>query len=419
MLMNFFISIFRKILISCLFLTTVLAYAAPKNGLVAHYKLDGNALDASINKNHGSVFQAKSALDRNGKSGGALSFDGIDDYVSLPDVDNLDFSINQDFSISIWVKVDSLQKDLDQVDNEIVEKWSGIDGYPYVIRYLNQKDKALHGKISVARFGGWNNGGDFAGVTSKQKINDGFFHHIVLIKSEGMLYLYIDNNIDSCFKDLTSADTTNNSPVYIGRRGSNDAHDNFLSGVVDELIFYNRSLSLKEVGQLYNETISSAYVNKNHICPKSVDELVEEIEELQVIDFEIPFEGNHWRIQESAKKELDKLGKVLSSNKLTSGSFELVGHVAGISGTNKTCIDDNHKFVRNSRYAKECWETDADWAMVLSERRANSVKDYLVDNFSVAENRIKAYGVGNTQHKISDPDNPGNRRVEVKYIKNK
>ena len=173
--MNFFISIFRKILISCLFLTTVLAYAAPKNGLVAHYKLDGNALDASINKNHGSVFQAKSALDRNGKSGGALSFDGIVDYVSLPDVDNLDFSINQDFSISIWVKVDSLQKDLDQVDNEIVEKWSGIDGYPYVIRYLNQKDKALHGKISVARFGGWNNGGDFAGVTSKQKINDGFF----------------------------------------------------------------------------------------------------------------------------------------------------------------------------------------------------------------------------------------------------
>ncbi|SFV76357.1 hypothetical protein MNB_SUP05-4-764 [hydrothermal vent metagenome] len=47
------------------------------------------------------------------------------------------------------------------------------------------------------------------------------------------------------------------------------------------------------------------------------------------------------------------------------------------------------------------------------------MKNYLVDNFSIDKNKIKSYGVGDTQHKISDPDNPGNRRVEVKYIKNK
>ncbi|HIM08778.1 MAG TPA: OmpA family protein [Gammaproteobacteria bacterium] len=152
---------------------------------------------------------------------------------------------------------------------------------------------------------------------------------------------------------------------------------------------------------------------------QEVDQLVAEIQNTKFVDFEIPFEGNHWRIQESAKKELAKLGKVLLSNELVGGAFELVGHVSGTSGTHKTCIDENHKVVGSSKYAKECWETDADWAVVLSERRANSVKDYLIKNFSVDKNRIKAYGVGNTQHKISDPDNPGNRRVEVKYIKNK
>jgi outer membrane protein OmpA-like peptidoglycan-associated protein len=152
---------------------------------------------------------------------------------------------------------------------------------------------------------------------------------------------------------------------------------------------------------------------------RGVSELVEEIQRAEFVDFEIPFEGNHWRVQKSAKKELDKLGQLLLSDELTEGTFELVGHVSGTSGTHKTCIDENHKVVGSSKYAKECWETDADWAVALSERRANSTKDYLIKNFSVDKNRIKAYGVGNTQHKISDPDNPGNRRVEVKYIKNK
>lgn len=201
---------------------------------------------------------------------------------------------------------------------------------------------------------------------------------------------------------------------------------------IEKVTFGNRCVDngKTELRKIDNDTIKYIWYYKNgkqgaegvlkrKISLKSVDELVEEIEELQVVDFEIPFEGNHWRIQESAKVELDKLGKVLSSNKLTYGSFELVGHVSGISGNNKTCIDDNHKFVRNSRYAKECWKTDSDWAMALSERRASSVKNYLVDNFSIDKNKIKSYGVGDTQHKISDPDNPGNRRVEVKYIKNK
>ena len=65
----------------------------------------------------------------------------------------------------------------------------------------------------------------------------------------------------------------------------------------------------------------------------------------------------------------------------------------------------------------ECWDTDNIWAQTLSERRAQSVKDYLLKNFAIPEDRIKVYGVGHSEHKFDDPDNSGNRRVEVKYIK--
>jgi len=41
----------------------------------------------------------------------------------------------------------------------------------------------------------------------------------------------------------------------------------------------------------------------------------------------------------------------------------------------------------------------------------------LIKNYSISSERLKSYGVGHSQHKFDDPDNPGNRRVEVRYIK--
>jgi outer membrane protein OmpA-like peptidoglycan-associated protein len=54
----------------------------------------------------------------------------------------------------------------------------------------------------------------------------------------------------------------------------------------------------------------------------------------------------------------------------------------------------------------------------LSDRRAKTVKEYLIKNYDISSERLKAYGVGHSQHKFKDdPDNAGNRRVEVKYTK--
>jgi len=149
-----------------------------------------------------------------------------------------------------------------------------------------------------------------------------------------------------------------------------------------------------------------------------VKEIIKVIQKVHFVDFDIVFEGNHWTLKQSAKRELDKLGAVLTSDVLIEGKFELVGHVAGKGGMHKVCIDSKHKVVNNSRFSMECWDTDNAWAQTLSERRAQSVRDYLLKNFTIPEGRIKAYGVGHSQHKFNDPDNAGNRRVEVKYIKN-
>src|SRR5688500_17354900 len=72
--------------------------------LVAHYPLNGDALDASGNGLHGTITGAVAAADRFGNGNGALLF--------MNDTDRVDcgnpaaFNFAGPFSISAWVKVD-------------------------------------------------------------------------------------------------------------------------------------------------------------------------------------------------------------------------------------------------------------------------------------------------------------------------
>ena len=148
-----------------------------------------------------------------------------------------------------------------------------------------------------------------------------------------------------------------------------------------------------------------------------VIEIIKVIQKVHFVDFDIVFEGNHWTLKESAKRELNKLGAVLTSDVLVEGKFELVGHVSGKGGTGKVCIDSEHKYTKDNAQAKECFKSQNEWSTVLSDRRAKTVKEYLIKNYDISSERLKAYGVGHSEHKFDDPDNSGNRRVEVKYIK--
>ncbi len=71
----------------------------PTNGLMAWYPFNGNANDESGIGNNGTIFGASLVSDRNNVSNSAISFDGVNDYVSLGTYFNF-----FNFSISMWVK---------------------------------------------------------------------------------------------------------------------------------------------------------------------------------------------------------------------------------------------------------------------------------------------------------------------------
>jgi Caspase domain/Concanavalin A-like lectin/glucanases superfamily len=164
----------------------------------------------------------------------ALHFDGVDDFVEIPKTVG-NFDTNEDFTVSIWVKPDQKQAELLYEDNDILEKWSQFGGgYPFVIRYYNQSNKNLEGRVSVARYDGETSSQLFSNV----KINDGKWHNIIFIKSKSTINLYIDGQLSESNIDRTVFSTKNDSPLYIGVRGNKINH---FKGAIDELNIWNRA----------------------------------------------------------------------------------------------------------------------------------------------------------------------------------
>jgi outer membrane protein OmpA-like peptidoglycan-associated protein len=112
------------------------------------------------------------------------------------------------------------------------------------------------------------------------------------------------------------------------------------------------------------------------------------------IDLEITFDYNSADISATSLPSVQALGKALSDSNLKGSTFVVAGHTDAVGG--------------------ESYNQD------LSERRADSIKRYLVDKFGVTGTDLVTVGYGKSKPKDpSAPMDPANRRVEVVNMANK
>lgn len=112
------------------------------------------------------------------------------------------------------------------------------------------------------------------------------------------------------------------------------------------------------------------------------------------IDLEIYFDYNSSAIASKAVPDLMSLGRALTNPGLQGGIFLLSGHTDAKGGQG--------------------------YNLQLSERRAQSVKAFLVQNFSIPSDNLVATGYGKDQ--LKNPANPfaaENRRVQVTNLQSK
>jgi sugar lactone lactonase YvrE len=217
--------------------TKLITFASLKDGLLAYYPFDGNALDKSGNGNNGEIFGGVTLTTNSfGLAGKALKFDGTSGYIKIANGDVLNFVSN--FTISYWCKMDAL---LGESSSFTILDKSSLRN---LFRIFHRFDSAS------VQFS--------SGVFSGTHFDQSTWFHVVFTKHDTKLSCYINGmnqwNFPSAPKNLGLNSTL---PLIIGgynqqyTRSANVIYD-FYKGCLDEIWIFNRSLSSLEISLLHN-----------------------------------------------------------------------------------------------------------------------------------------------------------------------
>ena len=190
---------------------------------------------------------------QDGIVGSKVTFDGTSgSYGVIDDYRDINFRVDEDFAVSLWVWIPTSQSMTPVIDNSILEKWEAVGGYPFVIRVFNQTHTTAAdiGKIYCATWDTSNG----AYIQSSSPLTGSVPHHIVYQKRNNGYELYVDGVLDG----TTTIDLNqihNNSKLYVGCRGWDfDPYTLYnFEGSVDELRVYSGSLSSAQISTLYSK----------------------------------------------------------------------------------------------------------------------------------------------------------------------
>jgi hypothetical protein len=229
----------------------------PTNGLVAWWPFNGNANDESGNGNHGTVNGATLTSDRNGVSGKAYSFDGINDFISC--TPNLPIN-SAPRSVVSWFKTNTNYISTSDYPNiQCINAWgSSTSGTVIFPQHI----------IAPSGKAWFETGSSSNSIYSNNSVNNFQWHQIVTTYNGAgsSIKMYIDGNLQDSTVNLTI--NTHNSVFLIG----NSPWANIpFRGLIDDVAIYNRALTQTEITALYigNPPCSTSTSNYNLTIPSS------------------------------------------------------------------------------------------------------------------------------------------------------
>jgi hypothetical protein len=228
------------------------------NGLIAEYNFNSTTSDSSGNGfdaiNNGALFTE----DRLGNANAAILFDGINDFLELPNL--LELKPELPVSFSFWIRYDSPSSSHRDVFNTSFEedRNTGI--------YFNSQMST--GKFAV-NFGD----GGFNYTASSRRtyvanpvIETGEWVHIaVVIASSTEMKIYID-----CLENGGDYSGNGGALVYSDTPGNIGRHDrdlgapaNYFKGAIDDFRYWNRDLLVSEINILCDNLDVTSFNFKN------------------------------------------------------------------------------------------------------------------------------------------------------------
>ncbi len=175
-----------------------------------------------------------------GKLGASLEFDGSDDYVTMGDVNSLDFNSTQSFSTSAWFKTSSNGGYYTIVGKKTAPN-STANGWAIYQRVTN----SIIGFRTA-------DGTDVIATETTGTYNDNSWHHVIGIidRTTQMQHLYIDGILVRSSSASSLDDLSNGANLMIGASTSST---NLWNGQIDDVRIYNYALTPVQVRSLYND----------------------------------------------------------------------------------------------------------------------------------------------------------------------
>lgn len=203
-----------------------------RNTQLAHWKLDGDLTDDTPNLNNAAVYGTASYT--TGHSGKALQLNGTDNYVQLP----YGITGKDALTFSAWVN------------------WSGGNNWQRIFDFGcgTENYMFLSPECGTGMRFAIKNGADEQQITAKA-LTSGTWHHVALTIGTDGAILYVDGsqvgkNANVTIKPNDFKPFLN----YIGR--SQFAGDPTLKGSIDDVRLFNYALTVDDVDDLYNGTIT-------------------------------------------------------------------------------------------------------------------------------------------------------------------
>lgn len=263
----------RKILTSLtmLFLANAVEAQIPVDSLQLNYTFNSNSNDLSGNNFHGILNGPTITTDRFLNVNNSYSFNGLSDFISVPDTAKIkpDFP----FSISLWVKVDAFSSlsSVIYASDETLGTYSG-----FWVGYLPT------GEVSAGYGDGLGQGaGHRITKHSGTTIDTSNWHNIIAVYNElNDIDLFID-----CQEYAGSYSGSASNMVNLGANGvvgRNFGHhsNSYHNGKIDDIRIYNKSLNTLGVESLCNESnptlgiTESINSSSSKIFPNPTDGLI-------------------------------------------------------------------------------------------------------------------------------------------------
>lgn len=193
------------------------------------------ATDSSGQNHNGTLMGEPQWQPSGGKIGGALAFDGIDDYIDCGSHEDL--NLLGAVSVSVWIKLAG-----PAMDQKIVGNQDNASGGFKVGIFDNKFEMEVRDSSNV--------GTSIRSVEGGTVLESGLWYHIVAIFSQGeALKVYVNGKLD---RELTTPNmlAPSGGTLKIGREPFYDLY--WFNGLMDDLQIYNYPLVETQIAALYS-----------------------------------------------------------------------------------------------------------------------------------------------------------------------